>query len=111
MASKYFPRQAGTTEQQFQVGAGHGKFPFTFDSSLLTAIRTWFLPNSDGVSGDVLTTDGAGHLSWASAGSASVSGVIIGDTTCGLISDIITANVNFGAVGDIPYSTINLGIV
>jgi len=109
MASKFFPRQAGTTEQQFQIGAGHGKFPFTFDSSLLTTIRTWFLPNSNGVAGDVLTTDGTGHLSWATPGAASVSGVIIGDTDCGLLSEVITANVNFGNAGNIPYSTINLG--
>ena len=105
----FFPRQSGTTEQSFQIGAGHGKSPFVLNSSLLTAIRTWFLPNSDGTSGDVLTTDGAGHLSWATPGSASVSGVIIGDQDLGLITDIITANVDFGNAGNIPYSIMNLG--
>jgi hypothetical protein len=107
MASKFFPRQAGTTEQSFQIGAGNGKFPFIFDSSLLTAIRTWFLPNSNGANGDVLTTDGAGNLSWASPGAVTVSGVIVGDTDCGLLSDIITSNVDFGSAGNLPYITMN----
>ena len=107
----FYPKQSGTTLDTFQIGAGSGKYPFTLDASGLTSNRTWVIPNSNGSLGDVLTTDGAGNLSWASPGSATISGVIIGDTDCGLISAVITAAVSFGNVGDVPYSTINLGTV
>lgn len=104
-----YTRQAGTTEQSFEIGAGSGKFPFKFNSSFLTSIRTWFLPNSDGAIGDVLTTDGGGNLSWAPPGVGTVSGVFIGDTDCGLIGSVITAAVDLGSSGNVAYSTINLG--
>jgi hypothetical protein len=37
--------------------------------SSIAANVTWTLPNVDGSSGQVLTTDGAGALSWTSGGS------------------------------------------
>jgi len=101
----------GTTQTSFQIGAGNSKSPFTLDASGLSSSRTWVIPNSNGSLGDVLTTDGFGTLSWTSAGSATVSGLIIGDTDCGLISDIICARVDFTNVGDIPSNTINQGVV
>lgn len=108
MASKNFPYIGGTTNDTFSLNK---LSKFILDASGLTSTRIWRLPNSDGSNGNVLTTDGSGNLSWASPGAASVSGVIIGDTDCGLITDIITANVNFGAAGEVPYSTINLGVL
>ena len=70
------------------------------------------LPTQVGNSGEVLTTNGT-NATWepVTAIVANVSGVIIGDTDCGLITDILTAAVNFGNISDIPYSTINLGTV
>jgi len=99
----------GTTQREFQIGVGHNKFPFTLDANGLTSARTWVLPNSNGSLGDVLTTDGAGALSWAAPGAVTISGVIIGDTDCGLLSEIVTANVDFGSASNVPYSTMNLG--
>ena len=70
MASKYYPKQSGTTEQTFQIGAGHGKQPFTLDASGFTSPHTWVLPDSDGTSGFVLSTNGSGVLTWVPASSA-----------------------------------------
>jgi hypothetical protein len=99
----------GTTQTSFQIGAGNGKQPFTLDASGLSSPRTWVIPDSNGSLGDVLTTDGAGTLSWAAPGAVTISGVIIGDTDCGLLSEIVTANVDFGLASNVPYSTMNLG--
>jgi hypothetical protein len=73
----FFPKQSGTTEQSFQIGAGHGKFTHTINAAGLTANRTWYVPNTNGASGDALITDGAGHLSWSpisSGGSPNLDG-------------------------------------
>ena len=60
----FFPKQAGTTETSFKIGVGHGKHSQTIDATGLTADRVWYLPNANGNSGDALTTDGFGYLSW-----------------------------------------------
>lgn len=67
----FYPKQSGTTEQSFAIGAGHNKYSFTLDASTLTASRIWTLPNSNGYSGQVLSTDGSGNLSWITTGGAS----------------------------------------
>lgn len=51
----------GTTLNEFDLGLTN---KFTLDASAFTADHTWVLPDSDGFSGDVLTTDGGGALSW-----------------------------------------------
>lgn len=61
----------GTTERAFDLGLTNKQ---TFDASGLTANRTWVLPDSNGTSGYVLATDGAGNLSWAPAGTGSPAG-------------------------------------
>lgn len=66
----FFPKQSGTTEQSFQIGAGNGKSTQTLDATNLTSNRTWKFPDSDGSSGYNLSTDGAGNLAWASPGAA-----------------------------------------
>ena len=69
------------------------------------------LPAQAGFSGEVLTTDGT-HATWEPVTTIlNVSGVIIGDTDCGLITDILTAAVDMGNVSNLPYNTINLGTV
>jgi hypothetical protein len=60
----YYPKQRGTTEQLFDIGAGHNKYSFTLDASALTAARTWKIPDSNGVDGQILSTNGGGLLSW-----------------------------------------------
>lgn len=57
----------GTSESSFDIGLSPRQ---TFDASALTANRVWILPDSDGVSGYVLSTNGAGVLSWIAAGAA-----------------------------------------
>lgn len=54
----------GTTERSFDIGLSNKQ---TFDATNLTANRTWILPDSAGSNGQVLSTDGAGNLSWATA--------------------------------------------
>ena len=66
----FYPKQSGTTEQTFQIGAGHGKQPFLLDASGFTSPHTWVLPDSDGTGGYTLSTDGAGNLSWSAAGAS-----------------------------------------
>ena len=61
----FYPKQRGTTEQIFDIGAGSGKFPFTLDASGFTSAHQWVLPDSDGTASQVLSTDGAGNLTWA----------------------------------------------
>lgn len=65
----YYPKQRGTTEQLFSIGAGHAKYSFTLDASTMSAARTWKLPDSNGSTGQVLSTDGLGNLFWATSGS------------------------------------------
>ena len=69
------------------------------------------LPAQVGNSGEVLTTNGT-NASWEpiSAIIATVSGVIIGDTDCGPVTNPFTAKVDLGKVSDMPYSTVNLGV-
>ena len=67
----FYPKQRGTTEQIFDIGAGTGKYPFTLDASGFTSAHQWVLPDSDGSSGDTLTTNGLGILSWAAGSSGS----------------------------------------
>jgi hypothetical protein len=57
----------GTSLTSFNIGLFN---PFILDASALTAARTWTIPDSNGVSGQVLTTDGAGNLSWTTVGSS-----------------------------------------
>lgn len=51
----------GTSERSFDIGLGPKQ---TFDANNLTANRTWVLPDSNGTSGYVLSTDGTGNLDW-----------------------------------------------
>ncbi|MFT6069318.1 MAG: hypothetical protein ACJAT2_002750 [Bacteriovoracaceae bacterium] len=71
--------QSGLSVKPFGAGAGEtGEFRFYEIGSTnyvgfkaadnLAADLIWTLPSGDGVSGQVLTTDGAGVLSWATAG-------------------------------------------
>ena len=52
----------GTTENSFGIGLQKQ----VLDASNLTTERTWILPDSNGSSGNVLTTNGSGGLSWGS---------------------------------------------
>lgn len=86
----FFPKQAGTTEDTFKIGAGYGKIPFTFDVTSLASPITWVLPATNGSAGYVLTNDSTGILSWSAAGSAS-------DQTTPYfipVSEIFTNNLN-----------------
>lgn len=58
----------GTSEKSFDIGLTNKQ---VFDASGFTANHTWVLPNSDGTAGYVLSTDGAGVLSWIAVGAAS----------------------------------------
>ena len=78
----YYPKQSGTTSTTFEIGAGYSKHPFILDASGFTSSRTWVLPNSNGSSGYVLSTDGSGNLSWIN----SATGVLSATGTANQIS-------------------------
>lgn len=87
----------GTSVSTFAVG----KNKLTLDATNITEPRSWVFPNSNGFTGQVLTTDGTGNLSWANAGSGSVTNV-----------SVITANGISGSVSNptsTPSITITLG--
>jgi hypothetical protein len=54
----------GTSVSSFAVG----KNRLVLDASNLTTTRSWIFPNSNGASGQVLSTDGSGNLSWIATG-------------------------------------------
>lgn len=47
-----------------------------FKAGTLTANKIWTLPTADGTTGQVLQTDGAGNLAWATAGGSSGNNII-----------------------------------
>ena len=61
------------------------------------------LPNNDGSSGQVLTTDGNGLLSWTTVSSGSGTVTSVGGT--GTVNAIGTDGQNLGAVGTIDYDS------
>ena len=71
--SNFYPRQAGTTNTTFTIGAGNGKVPFTIDTGVVATPSTWILPATNGTAGYVLSNDGTGTLSWVAVGAASDS--------------------------------------
>lgn len=78
----------GTTEKVFDLGNTNKQ---TFDASGLTSNRTWVVPDSNGSSGQVLSTDGAGNLSWSTAGTVT-SVAITGANGIGVASSPITSS-------------------
>ena len=78
----------------------------------LAANRTFKLPGVDGVSGQVLQTDGNGNLSWVTPGTAMTNGITMADqwrvstsqtTSSDTLADITgwsRNNNNFAGVGD-----------
>jgi len=66
-----FSTAAGNTgELRFEELAANGTNYVGFKApDLLTANRIWTLPSADGLSGQVLSTDGNGRLSWVPMGS------------------------------------------
>lgn len=64
----------------------------------LGADRTWTLPDSNGSSGQVLSTDGAGNLSWIAAGAG------------GDIDGVVT-NAGSGLTGGVSSGTATLAVV
>jgi hypothetical protein len=52
-----------------ETGGGTDYVAFQAPAAVTTSV-TWTLPAADGASGEVLSTNGSGTLSWASAGSA-----------------------------------------
>ena len=63
--SKYYPKQAGTTEKVFTFGLADKA---TLDFSSYTTDHLLKFPDSDGGAGYVLSTDGSGTLSWVLGG-------------------------------------------
>ena len=59
----YYPKQLGTSETLFKIGAASSQ-PFTLDATAFTTPHTWVLPDSDGGLNYLLGTDGSGNLTW-----------------------------------------------
>jgi len=75
-----------------------------FEAPALTGDQIWVLPTADGSASQVLTTNGSGTLSWATAASGptfktfATSSIMIGDDATGTIN---AANYNTGVGVDI----------
>jgi hypothetical protein len=54
----------GTTRSSLSINAGHSKNTLTLDASALSGSYTLTFPSTTGSSGQVLSTDGTGTLSW-----------------------------------------------
>ncbi len=68
-----------------------------FESPALSADQIWVLPDSDGSSGQVLSTDGSGNLSWSDSSSGGVTKIFGGygiDVNANTGDVNITANTN-----------------
>jgi hypothetical protein len=99
-----------------QIGAtGALRFADT-DSSNYVAFKaagtiasnvTWTLPSADGTSGQFLSTNGSGTLSWASGGGGGGSGVIAENQQTISSNYTITSSYNGSSVGPV---TVNTGI-
>lgn len=68
----------------------------------LTADYTLTLPTTDGSSGEVLSTDGSGNLSWTSVGSSTIASTPGSDVTAEGMKTTFTANENQG-FGDVCF--------
>jgi len=84
-----------TTNYFVETGGGANYVAFTAPSSIASDV-TWTLPNADGSSGQVLSTNGSGTLSWATASGGGISNVVE-DTTPQLGGQL---DVNGQAIGD-----------
>lgn len=79
-----------TGELRFEDLAAGGSFYVGFKApDTLSASKIWTLPVTDGSSGQVLSTDGAGTLGWATAGNGTVTSV---GTGAGLTGGPITTS-------------------
>lgn len=62
-------------ELRFLEASGNGTNYVGFEAPAnIAANKIWLLPNADGTDGQALITDGAGNLSWATAGGGGASG-------------------------------------
>ena len=61
--------------------------------STITANRIWTLPAADGTSSQVLSTNGSGVLSWATAG-----GVGANQADYGLVADAVSSTADYGSL-------------
>ena len=69
-----------TTNYFVETGAGTNYVAFTAPSSIASDV-TWTLPNADGSSGQVLSTNGSGTLSWVTASGG--GGIALTDLSVG----------------------------
>ena len=99
MATLYNLR--GSTQRVFTIGNLYTGY-FTIDTTNYTTNHTWKLPNSDGTSGYVLTTDGSGNLSWNStvtSFSGGLTGLTPSSATSGVITLAGTLDIGYGGTG------------
>jgi hypothetical protein len=67
----------GNAELRFYEAAANGSNYVGFKApSIIAANKIWTLPSADGTSGQVLSTNGSGTLSWTTAGGGGGSGTV-----------------------------------
>ena len=71
MPKGFWPRMTGTTENVFHIGLEKG----VLDFSALTSERLLKFPDSNGTTGQALTTNGSGILSWTTVPQGTVTSV------------------------------------
>ena len=94
-----------------ETGAGSNYVAFTAPSSIASNI-TWTLPATDGSNGQVLSTNGSGTLSWATAagGSGDITAVnITTDSGAGSKASDTSGDADFSLLGGDGVSVTNSG--
>ena len=84
----------GQGQLRVQEDSDNGRNSVGFKApTSITSDITWTLPNSDGTSGEVLTTDGSSNLSWGVGGGGSTP---IGNLNYHWMNYLATTNETFG---------------
>lgn len=102
-----------TSEMDFLELAANGSNYVAFKAPDSIADNViWTLPDSDGTSGQVLSTNGGGLLSWSTAGSGTITGVTAGTgLTGGGTSGNVTLNVDAASLTGLNASNLASGTV
>jgi hypothetical protein len=92
----------GVIQNSFKIGLSG----LTINTATGNVSVTW--PATNGSSGQVLTNDGVGNLSWSSSGQG--ASVFAGDLDAGLITEVQVCGLDMGYASVLSSACIDLGL-